>query len=110
MNASIMTRVHTLRTRMINGDTTAVEDCCREYGASIRRVVRHMLRTRCFTGELGELVQTLFDQLTTQMQLKADELVPEICQRVISAMLGSLEVNQLETNKFRSVPTVSAAA
>jgi len=109
MKTGITAKVQSLRHQLTNGDSSAAEDCRSEYGASIRRIVRHMLRTRCFSGELGELVRSLCDQLTTQMRLKTDELVPEICQRVISTMLGSPEINQLETIKLRSNSTVSVA-
>lgn len=106
--SGLLQRVRELRSRFSRGDELAVSECADEFGLPVRRLVRHMLRTGCFTGELGTIVQQILKHLG-QWTRSREELITEVCRQVCLAMVGSNLESQYETEVAYQHPTAVSA-
>ena len=97
MKTTILSQLMIWRQRAHNGDRSTVEECGHEYGDSIARLVRHIVRTENFNSEIGCYVQTALNRLQQSSQLDRIGLIDEVTQEVCTVMAGFSVVSRVET-------------
>ena len=78
MKTTVFAQLMSWRERAKNGDRTTIEECGLEYGDSIARLVRHIVRTESFDSEIGGYVQVALNRLQQSMRFDRLGLIHEL--------------------------------